>query len=197
MIAPESTTVPSRSKRTVSNRMRRSYRRHHRPLTAGYWLGIGGFAAGASGISRLRPVPTASDFRYLVVPHTHWDREWYLPFEQFRLHLGTVGDGVLDVLERDGSFRSCTLDGQAIVLEDYLDVRPEHDARLRALLAEGRLEVGPWYVLPDELLVGAESLVRNLLLGRRVCRRYGAEPSQAGYEPDSFGHTSQLPQLLA
>jgi len=76
-------------------------------------------------------VPTVSDFRYLVVPHTHWDREWYLPFEQFRLLLGDVVDGVLEVLERDDSFPTFTLDGQAIVLEDYVDVRPgvqsEHD----------------------------------------------------------------------
>ena len=138
-----------------------------------------------------------SDFCYLVVPHTHWDREWYLPFEQFRLHLGERVDEVLDTLETDPSFTSFTLDGQAIVLEDYVEVRPENEARLRALLAAGRLEVGPSYVLPDEILVGGESLVRNLLLGRRVCRRFGVEPSNAGYLPDSFGHPAQLPQILA
>src|SRR6476646_2814469 len=175
MIAPESTTVPSRSKRTVSKRMRRSYRRL---------------------LNRLSAVTEVSDFRYLVVPHTHWDREWYLPFEQFRLHLGSVVDGVLDTLESDDSFTSFTLDGQAIVLEDYLKVRPENEGRLRALLDAGRLEVGPSYVLPDEILVGAEALVRNLLLGRRVCRRFGVEPSGAGYMPDSFGHPAQLPQIL-
>jgi alpha-mannosidase len=142
-------------------------------------------------------VAEVSDFRYLVVPHTHWDREWYLPFEQFRLRLGAVVDGVLDTLEEDPSFTSFTLDGQAIVLEDYLDVRPENEGRLRALLTAGRLEVGPSYVLPDEILVGGEPLVRNLLLGRRVCRRFGVEPSGAGYVPDSFGHPAQLPQILA
>ncbi len=137
------------------------------------------------------------DFRYLVVPHTHWDREWYLPFEQFRLRLAGVVDEVLETLERDPSFTSFTLDGQAIVLEDYVEARPENETRLRRLLATGRLEVGPSYVLPDELLVGAESLVRNLLVGRRVCRRFGVEPSAAGYYPDSFGHPAQLPQILA
>jgi alpha-mannosidase len=142
-------------------------------------------------------VAEPSDFRYLVVPHTHWDREWYLPFEFFRIRLGSVVDGVLDTLERDPSFTSFTLDGQAIVLEDYLEVRPENAGRLEALLDAGRLEAGPSYVLPDEILVGGESLVRNLLLGRRVCRRFGVEPSGAGYLPDSFGHPAQLPQILA
>jgi alpha-mannosidase len=142
-------------------------------------------------------VPSPSDFDFLVVPHTHWDREWYVPFEVFRLRLGTVVDEALDVLERDASFRSFTLDGQAVVLEDYVEIRPENEGRLRRLLTDGRLEAGPWYVLPDEILVGGEALVRNLLLGRRVCRRFGTEPTAAGYEPDSFGHPAQLPQILA
>src|SRR4051812_10836888 len=198
MIAPESTTVPSRSKRTVSNRMRRSYRRPTGRLAAGVSRrGVGGFAADASSDVGSGPLAEVSDFRYLVVPHTHWDREWYLPFEQFRLRLGAVVDGVVDTLERDSAFTSFTLDGQAIVLEDYLEVRPENAGHLQALLDAGRLEVGPSYVLPDEILVGGESLVRNLLLGRRVCRRFGVEPSGAGYLPDSFGHPAQLPQILA
>ena len=133
---------------------------------------------------------------FYVVPHTHWDREWYRPFEYFRLRLGHVVDGVIDVLERDPAFTRFTLDGQAVVLEDYLDVRPENEGRLRRLLGEGRIEVGPSYILPDEFLVGGEPLVRNLLIGRAVCERFGAEPSPVGYLPDSFGHPLQLPQIL-
>jgi alpha-mannosidase len=136
-------------------------------------------------------------FRFFVVPHTHWDREWYLPLEHFRLELAALVDDVLTTLDRDGRFDSFTLDGQAILLEDYLELRPEQEQRLRALLAAGRLVTGPSYVLPDELLVGGESLVRNLLLGRSVCRRLGAQPSVTGYMPDSFGHPAQLPQILS
>jgi len=134
--------------------------------------------------------------RWFVVPHTHWDREWYVPFEEFQLRLAAVVDEVIDVLESDPDFTCFTLDGQAIVIEDYLDARPENEGRLRALIAAGRLEVGPSYILPDELLVGAEPLVRNLLIGRDVCRRYGAEPAPVGYMPDGFGHPLQLPQIL-
>src|SRR5437764_8662196 len=141
------------------------------------------------------PVPLMTHF--FVVPHTHWDREWYRPFEHFRLELARVVDGVIEVLEGDPDFPTFTLDGQAIVLEDYLQVRPENEARLRALLSAGRLQVGPSYILPDEFLVGAEPLVRNLLMGRTVCERFGAKPSPVGYLPDSFGHPAQLPQLLA
>jgi alpha-mannosidase len=140
--------------------------------------------------------PVSPVRQFFVVPHTHWDREWYRPFEYFQLALGRVVDGVLEVLESDPDFTSFTLDGQAIVLEDYLDIRPAQESRLRALIETGRIEIGPSYMLPDEFLVGGEPLVRNLLIGRAVCRRFGADPSPIGYLPDSFGHPLQLPQIL-
>jgi mannosylglycerate hydrolase len=141
------------------------------------------------------PLLDSRDWRLWVVPHTHWDREWYLPLEDFRIRLAQVVDELIEALEARPEL-PFTLDGQAIVIEDYLEIRPEMEQRLRALLAAGRVETGPSYVLPDEFLVGGESLVRNLLHGRAVCERYGAEPAPVGYFPDSFGHPAQLPQLL-
>jgi mannosylglycerate hydrolase len=141
------------------------------------------------------PLLDSRPWRLWVVPHTHWDREWYLPLQDFRIRLAGVVDEVIETLEARPEFRF-TLDGQAIVIEDYLEIRPEMEGRLRALLASGRLETGPSYVLPDEFLVGGESLVRNLLHGRAVCERYGAVPAPVGYLPDSFGHPAQLPQIL-
>jgi mannosylglycerate hydrolase len=134
-------------------------------------------------------------WRLWVVPHTHWDREWYLPLEDFRIRLGDVVDEVIETLETRPEYRF-TLDGQAILLEDYIEIRPEMEGRLRRLLASGRIETGPSYVLPDEFLVGGESLVRNLIHGRAVCNRFGAAPASVGYLPDSFGHPAQLPQIL-
>jgi len=136
-------------------------------------------------------------YRFTVVPHTHWDREWYLPFEQFRMRLVRTVEEICDVLEGDVRFRTFTLDGQAVILEDVVELRPDLEARLRALLEKGRLVTGPAYVLPDEFLAGPESLVRNFLAGRAVVRRFGGRPMAVGYMPDSFGHVEQLPQILA
>jgi mannosylglycerate hydrolase len=141
------------------------------------------------------PLLDSRPWRLWVVPHTHWDREWYLPFEDFRIRLAEVVDEAIATLEARAEYRF-TLDGQTVLLEDYLEIRPEMAGRLRALLAEGRLETGPSYVLPDEFLVGGESLVRNLLHGLAVCERHGAPPAPVGYLPDSFGHPAQLPQIL-
>ncbi len=87
------------------------------------------------------------------------------------------------------------LDGQTIVLDDYLEVRPEHAERLKNYIRSGRVQVGPWYLQPDEFLVSGESLVRNLQIGLGQAAEYG-EQMRAGYVPDCFGHIAQLPQIL-
>jgi alpha-mannosidase len=132
---------------------------------------------------------------YHLVPHTHWDREWYLTFQQFRIRLVRLMDRLLDILANDDGYAHFMLDGQTLPLEDYLQIRSERADELAGWVRAGRLSIGPWYVLADEFLVAPESLVRNLMLGDRVCRRFGAR-MPVGYVPDPFGHISQLPQIL-
>jgi mannosylglycerate hydrolase len=128
-----------------------------------------------------------------LVVHTHWDREWYRPFGQFRARLVSLVDEVLD--GQAGS--PFLLDGQAIVLEDYLDVRPERVADISNALRQGSLEAGPWYVLADSLIPSGEGLVRNLLAGARVMRMLRAAVPGVLYCPDSFGHPAMLPAIAA
>jgi len=131
----------------------------------------------------------------IVVSHAHWDREWYLPFQIFRAKLVELMDSLLALLRQNERYRYFMLDGQTIVLEDYLEVRPERAEEIRQLVASGRLLIGPWYVLPDEFLVDGEALVRNLLRGHRLGRQFGGV-MKVGYLPDPFGHIAQMPQLL-
>lgn len=130
----------------------------------------------------------------IVVPHTHWDREWYLSCEEFRFYLVEALDRVLELLESDPDYRF-TLDGQVIPLLDYLEVRPEKEGLVKEHIRSGRLLVGPWYIQPDEFLPSGEALIRNLLLGTRIARGFGGVMLE-GYVPDSFGHIAQLPQIL-
>ncbi len=131
-----------------------------------------------------------------VVSHTHWDREWYQAFQGFRTRLVYMIDELIETMERDPEYRHFNLDGQTIVLGDYLEIRPENEARLRALVQAGRIRIGPWYAMPDEFLVSGESLLRNLAKGVRIARSWGVEPLGCGYIPDIFGHNSQFPQIL-
>jgi alpha-mannosidase len=131
----------------------------------------------------------------IIVPHTHWDREWYQTFQQFRMRLVHAIDRLLDILDHDPSFTHFMLDGQTVVLDDYLEVRPENAERLKNYIGSGRIQVGPWYLQPDEFLVSGESLVRNLQIGLRQAAEFGGQ-MRAGYVPDCFGHIAQLPQIL-
>lgn len=129
-----------------------------------------------------------------VVPHAHWDREWYMPFEWHRARLADHLDRVLDLLEGE-DYPTYHLDGQMIAVEDYLAVRPEKRALLEKQARAGRLKLGPWYVLQDEYLTSGEANVRNLLRGLRMAEAYGGA-CRIGYLPDAFGNVSQMPQLL-
>jgi alpha-mannosidase len=133
--------------------------------------------------------------RAFLVTHTHWDREWYRPYQAFRARLVDAVDRVLDLCAADAGYRFL-LDGQTIALEDYAAIRPARVDELRARIAEGRIAIGPWYVQPDSFLPGGEAHVRNLLEGRRAGEAFGPV-SRIGYTPDSFGHPAQFPQLLA
>lgn len=130
-----------------------------------------------------------------IVPHTHWDREWYLTFQEFRFKLVRLVDSLLEIMEQDPEYRYFTLDGQAIILEDYLEIRPENRPRLEKLIREGRILIGPWYVLPDEFYVSGEALIRNMQRGIAVCEEYGGA-MMVGYVPDQFGHVAQMPQVF-
>ncbi|PYE54603.1 alpha-mannosidase [Deinococcus yavapaiensis] len=136
-------------------------------------------------------------FKVHMYHHTHWDREWWSTKERFRFRLVRTIDRILDTLEGDAGLNCFVLDGQTIVLKDYLQVRPAQRERVARHIREGRLFVGPWHILPDEFLVSGEATVRNLLLAERTARELDVPTSRVGYLPDSFGHLAQMPQILS
>jgi alpha-mannosidase len=130
-----------------------------------------------------------------IVPHTHWDREWHVPFQAGRVRLVRLLDLLLDTLETSG-LDHFWLDGQTAVIDDYLAVRPDAEPRVRAAVSAGRLGIGPWAVQMDEFVVSPETIVRNLEAGLRRRAELGGRGPAVGYGPDVFGHVAQLPQIL-
>ncbi|MGB9858291.1 MAG: glycoside hydrolase family 38 C-terminal domain-containing protein [Dictyoglomaceae bacterium] len=131
-----------------------------------------------------------------VVTHTHWDREWYATFEIFRQRLLELIDLLIDNMEKYQEFKYFTLDGQGVVLEDYLEIRPENKDKLVNLIKKGKIIVGPWYILPDEFLIMGESLIRNYLYAQRLFKSLGIDGMNIGYLPDMFGHNAYTPVIL-
>ena len=142
-----------------------------------------------SGMPEKTPITVA------IVPHTHWDREWYSPFQTFRMRLVKLLDALLPLLESDMSYARFLLDGQTAIIDDYLEVRPEAADALRRLSASGRVSLGPWMVQMDEFMVSGETIVRDLQFGLEQAAQYGGA-MPVGYLPDIFGHIAQMPQLL-
>jgi len=136
----------------------------------------------------------AKKYKGFVVSETHWDRAWYLPFEGFRYRLVGTFDKLLRIMEEKPNYKF-VFDGQTVVVEDYLQIRPYREKEIKKFVEKKQLYLGPWYILPDEYLISAESHVRNLLVGHRIAGHYG-HVMKAGYMPDPFGHISQMPQIL-
>lgn len=135
-------------------------------------------------------------YTYHVISNTHWDREWRFSFQKNRQYLVDMIDRVLEILDQEPEYRAYHLDSQTIVVNDYLQIRPQNEEKIRRYVQEGRLLIGPWYILPDEFLVGGENLIRNLLIGHRIASRFG-HVMKVGYSPFSWGQISQLPQIYA
>ncbi|KXF83586.1 mannosylglycerate hydrolase [Enterovibrio coralii] len=132
--------------------------------------------------------------RVHITPHMHWDREWYFTTEESRILLVNNMEEIMTRLENDPDYKYYVLDGQTAVLEDYFAIKPENKERVRALVQNGKLIVGPWYSQTDTMQVSGESIVRNMLYGLRDCLALG-EPMKIGYLPDSFSMSSQLPAI--
>jgi len=130
-----------------------------------------------------------------VISHSHWDREWYMPFEHFRMRLVKLIDDVIDLLETDPGFKSFHLDGHVLLVDDYLEIRPEREEVIRRLVQAGKLVIGPWYVLQDAFLTSGEAQIRNLQLGLKRASELGGA-AMIGYFPDTFGNISQSAQIL-
>jgi len=160
---------------------------------------LGGMTVGiVSGLTAPRAIAFLRRrfrWRAFVIPHTHWDREWYERFEGYRARLVPMVSRLLDILERDPEFRSFTFDGQTIAIQDYLEKRPADRSRVAALVRSDRLLIGPWHVLADLLLVSGESILRNLEEGLRSAGELG-RAARVAYVADPFGHPAQLPQVL-
>lgn len=134
--------------------------------------------------------------KIMVVSNTHWDREFRFSFEKTRHNLLRMMDITLDILESDPAYHSFTMDGHTIMIEDYLEMRPERTEQVKRMLSSGRLIIGPYYTLSEEFSIGHEALVRNLIYGRKIMDKYGAKYNTVAYTPSSWGQTGQYPQIL-
>jgi len=133
--------------------------------------------------------------KIIAYNHTHWDREWYKTFQEFRLRFVEVMDLIIKEI-RNENIDCFYLDGQTVILEDYFELYPENKVLIKELINKNKIIIGPWYALADEFLVSGESLFRNMLIGVKQAQELGCNKF-IGYLPDSFGHSSEIPRILS
>ncbi|WP_146637174.1 hypothetical protein [Spiroplasma clarkii] len=129
-----------------------------------------------------------------IVPHTHWDKEWYFTKQESDILLCEYLDEILRMMSNN-EISKFTLDGQVSVIDDYLKYKSANLGLVKHFLETERLIIGPWYTQPDLFNSSSEAIVRNLIYGMNRCREFGAEPMMVAYVPDSFGHNNQMPQI--
>lgn len=127
--------------------------------------------------------------------HTHWDREWYRTFEEFRFRFFEAFEDIVKKLQ-NGEFSQFYLDGQTVLIDDLLEIYPEKKSLVKDLIARKKIVIGPWYTLADEFLASDESLIRNLIIGSKQAKSFGANDF-IGYLPDAFGHSAGMVDILA
>lgn len=129
-----------------------------------------------------------------VIPHSHWDREWYFTTSRSKVYLMKDLGDVLNTLENDPEFKYFMVDAQGSLLDDYIKWRPQDKERISKLVSDGRLVIGPWYTQTDQLVISGESIVRNMYYGMKRCESFG-KYMNVGYVPDSFGQSGNMPQI--
>lgn len=127
---------------------------------------------------------------------THWDREWYQGFQEFRKYLIDTVKVLINNFENVPDYNRFTLDGQTVCLEDIEEIRPDLAAKLDNFIRQGKLNIGPWYAMPDEFLVSGEAIIRNWQTAQKIAAKHGTECWNVCYICDIFGHTSQFPQMI-
>ncbi len=130
-----------------------------------------------------------------LIPTTHWDRAWYWPLQRMRVKLIEMFQSVMVCMRQDPQYQFM-MDGQAVMLEDYLEVCPEDRQELMGYVQAGRLQIGPLYVLPDSYCTGGESLIRNYLFGSEIAEQMGGTVPRMMHMPDSFGFIPSMPMLV-
>ena len=74
-----------------------------------------------------------------VIPHSHWDREWYFTTSRSKVYLMKDLGDVLNTLENDPEFKYFMVDAQGSLLDDYIKWRPQDKERISKLVNDGRI----------------------------------------------------------
>ncbi|MGA8087702.1 MAG: glycoside hydrolase family 38 C-terminal domain-containing protein [Terracidiphilus sp.] len=139
-------------------------------------------------------LPLMQTATWHLTGNSHIDAAWLWPWtETVDVVKRTFGTALQLMYE----YPQYTYTQSAAAYNEWMaDKYPDLNAEIKKRIDEGRWEiVGGMWVEPDLNLPDGESLVRQLLVGKRWYKQAYGVDVRIGWNPDSFGYTWQLPQI--
>jgi len=140
----------------------------------------------------LRPLLQQATFH--LDGNAHIDAAWLWPWTE---SVGVVKNTFSTALQLMYEYPGYTFTQSAAAYNEWLaDDYPDINDQIKERIKEGRWEiVGGMWVEPDLNMPDGESLVRQLLVGKRWYQKNYGVDVRIGWNPDSFGYSWQLPQI--
>src|SRR5579864_7265247 len=138
--------------------------------------------------------PWLQQFNVRIVGNSHIDMAWLWPWTETVEVVRNTFQSVLDLMREYPDFKFTMSSARTYewMQEKYPDIFSEIEQRVK----EGRWEiVGGMWVEPDLNMPDGESLVRQILVGKRYFQKNFGVDVNIGWNPDSFGYNWQLPQI--
>ena len=138
--------------------------------------------------------PWLKQFTVRAVGNSHIDMAWLWPWTETVEVVRNTFQSVLDLMREYPDFKFTM--SSARTYEWMQEKYPDMFEQIKQRVKEGRWEViGGMWVEPDLNMPDGESLVRQILVGKRYfLNNFGAD-IKIGWNPDSFGYNWQLPQI--
>ena len=130
--------------------------------------------------------------RIHLVPTFHYDLAYLMSFEEYFPRLKYIFTEMLNIMERFPGYKF--MFEQAILLDLFKEICPEHLDKLKALISSGRLEITGFYVQTDTNIPCGESLIRNAVFANRLISEMGGK-ARVAWMGDVFGLNAQIPQI--
>lgn len=137
----------------------------------------------------------ASKFKIHMIGQAHIDPVWLWSWSEGVSVVHSTFQSALDRMKETPDFKFTASSAQFYVWVAEND--PAMLKEIRKRVDEGRWSsVGGWWVEPDMNIPSGEAMVRQGLYGQLTLQRLLGHRSKVAYNPDSFGHTGNLPQIL-
>ena len=129
------------------------------------------------------------------IGHTHIDCAWLWTLRQTREKVQRSFTNALTLMERYPEYRF--MSSQALLYQNLKEEAPEIYEQVKQAVKAGKWEVeGAMWVEADCNLTSGESLVRQVLYGKRFFKNEFGVDCRVLWLPDVFGYSAALPQIL-